>query len=315
MADNESNWFIDICDEIIFMLDNNQFDYTNSTRYNSLIVKLFKDCANFTISYNNQEHNPERFFDNYTQEESLTFEIFKALFRDSRELMDIDINNPDDIALLKKYFNQIALSLDNATSAQALQTYNSSHFPITSISTNANTSNKKIIKANEKWLNDLVLIAQQQKRIESEQKFLYQKDIDRKDKIVSNHHRTVNLLGNKGLKIWKDQNNKLYYTQKAFEKEQKISKNEMGDITSFHTKVYDSTNDVQVVDSDYIVISLLPTVRKNIFNPFSNNEFIWISNNLYDRNQFEYTNLLDKRFYPLRINQLHQEINDIAKNG
>lgn len=313
MADNESNWFIDICDEIIFMLDNNQFNYTNSAIYNSLIVKLFKDCVNFTISYNNQEHNPKRFFDNYTQEESLAFEIFKTLLRDSRELMDIDINNPDDIALLENYFNQIALSLDNATSAQALQVYNTSHFPTTSISTNVNNSNKKIINANEKWLNDLALITQQQKRIESEQKFLYQKDIEIKNRIVENHYRTVNLLEKQGLKIWKDQNNKLYYTQKAFEKEQKISKNEMGDIASFHTKVYNSTDDVQVVDADYIIVSLLPTVRKNIFNPFSNNEFIWISNNLYDRNQFEYTNLLDKRFYPLRIDQLQQEINDMKQ--
>mgnify|MGYP000131382147 FL=1 len=52
MVDNDSNWFVDICDEIIFMLDNNQFNYTNSTRYNNLIVKLFKDFVNFTISYN-----------------------------------------------------------------------------------------------------------------------------------------------------------------------------------------------------------------------------------------------------------------------
>ena len=64
MVDNDSNWFVDICDEIIFMLDNNQFNYTNSTRYNNLIVKLFKDFVNFTISYNKQESNPERFFDN-----------------------------------------------------------------------------------------------------------------------------------------------------------------------------------------------------------------------------------------------------------
>lgn len=242
MVDNDSNWFVDICDEIIFMLDNNQFNYTNSTRYNNLIVKLFKDCVNFTISYNNQEENPERFFDNYMQEELLALEIFKALLRDSSELMDIDINNSDDIALLEKYFNEIALSLDNVTTTQALQTYNPTHLPMTSISINANNNNKKIIKANEKWLNDLALISQQQKRIECEQNFLYQKDIDTKNRIVENHYRTVNLLGNQDLKIWKDQNNKLYYRQKAFEKEQKITKNEMGDIASFHTNVYDSTD-------------------------------------------------------------------------
>ncbi len=308
MAQTESNWFIDICDDIIFMLDNNEFNYTNSTIYNSLIVELFKDCVNFTISYNNQEYNPEKFFDSYTQEELLALDIFKALLRESRELMDIDINNSDDIALLESYFNKIALTLDNATSAQAVQAYNSTHFPMASISTDANSNYKKIIKAHEKWLGDLALITQQQKKIELEQNFLYQKDIDIKNRIADNHHRTVNLLCNQDLKIWKDQNNKLYYRQKAFEKEQKVSKNEMGDIINFHPNIYDSTNDVQVIEADYIIVSLLPTVRKNIFNPFSNNEFIFISNNLYDRNTFEYTELLKKRLVHVRINQLQLEI-------
>lgn len=308
MVDNDSNWFVDICDEIIFMLDNNQFNYTNSTRYNNLIVKLFKDFVNFTISYNKQEENPERFFDNYMQEESPAFDIFKAFLRDTHELKDIDINNSDDIALLEKYFNEIALSLDNVTTTQALQAYSSTHFPMASTAMGTNNNYKKIIRANEKWLGDLALITQQQKRIELEQNFRYQKDIDIKNRIVENHHRTVNLLSNQDLKIWKDQNNKLYYRQKAFEKEQKVSKNEMGDIAYFHTKIYDSTSDIEVIEANYIIVSLLPTVRKNIFNPFSNNEFIFISNKLYDRNTFEYTELLQKRLVHARINQLQQEI-------
>ncbi len=313
MVDNKSNWKIDICDEIIFMLDNNQFNYTNSTRHNSLIVKLFKDYVNFIDSYNNQEENPERFFDNYTQEELLALEIFKALLRDSSELMDIDINNLDNITLLEKYFNQITLNLDNTTSAQAVQTYNPTHLPMSSIPTYTNNNNKEIIKTNEKWINDLALISQQQKIIEFEQNFLYQKDIDTKNKIIKNHNRTVDLLGNQDLKIWKDQNNKLYYRQKSFEKEQKITKNEIADIIGFYINIYDSANDVQVIDADYIIISLLPTVRKNIFNPFSNNEFIFISNNLYDRNTFEYTKLLEKRLYPTYLVQLEHEINNIKQ--
>jgi hypothetical protein len=311
MVDNESNWIIDICDEIIFMLNNNQFNYTNNTKYNSLIVKLFKDYINFIDSYNNQEENPERFFGNYTQEELSALEIFKALLRDSRELIDTDVNNPDNIALLEKYFNQIALNLDKTTRVQAVQTFNPTHLPMTSITTHENNNNKKIIKANEKWLNDLTLISQQQKRIEFEQNFLYHKNIDTKNRIVKNHYRIFNLLVNQDLIIWKDQNNRLYHRQKAFEKEQKITKNEIADITGFYISVYDSTKDVQVIDADYIIISLLPTVRKNIFCPFSNNELLFICNNLYDKNTFEYTKLLEKRLVPLRINQLEKEINPI----
>lgn len=55
----------------------------------------------------------------------------------------------------------------------------------------------------------------------------------------------------------------------------------------------------------------MPTVRKNIFCPFSNNELLFICNNLYDKNTFEYTKLLEKRLVPLRINQLEKEINPI----
>ena len=224
MVDNDSNWFVDICDEIIFMLDNNQFNYTNSTRYNNLIVKLFKDFVNFTISYNKQESNPERFFDNYMQEELLALEIFKALLRDSSELIDIDINNSDDIALLEKYFNEIALSLDNVTTTQALQAYSSTHFPMASTAMGTNNNYKKIIRANEKWLGDLALITQQQKRIELEQNFRYQKDIDTKNRIVENHYRTANLLGNQDLKIWKDQNNNFTTGKKHLKKSKKSVK-------------------------------------------------------------------------------------------
>ncbi|WP_122893447.1 hypothetical protein [Arcobacter peruensis] len=296
MEDNESNWMIDICDEIIFMLDNNQFNYTNSTKYNSLIVKLFKDYEKYIDSYNNQEEDSEKFFENYNQEESLAFDIFKALIKDSCRLINIDINNQNDIDFLEDYFNKIAVSLDNTTSAQVINTDPSTNLSMTTVISHANSNKKKFIKVNERRLDDIHLIKEQQRRIDLEQSFLYQKDINRKDKIIQNHYRTISILESQDLSIWKDQNNKLFYRPKAFEKEQKINKADIEDITKdLYAKVYDSTEDVQVINANYIIISLLPTVRKDIFCPALNSEFVFISNNLHDRNKFDYTKLLEKR--------------------
>ena len=312
MLDNKSNWLAGLCSEIILMLENDKFNYTYSKDYNTLIVKLFRNYKNFIDSYNKQDEHPERFFDSYAQDEQLAFNIFIVLLKDSGEFIDIDLNNPNDIIFLESYFNTIALNLSNLAITAALQTYGSNYSYMASNSTHTNSSNKKTIKANEKLLNDLTLVSQQQKSIESQQNSLYQKDIEIKNRIVENHHRTINLLANQDLNIWKDQNNKLYYSQKSFEKEQKITKNEIADITVFHICIYDSANDVQVVDADYIIVSLLPTVRKNIFNPFYNNEFMHIGNNLFDRNTFEYTELLEKRLVYARINQLEQEISNLG---
>ena len=71
---------------------------------------------------------------------------------------------------------------------------------------------------------------QQQRRLESEEKFLYQNNINRKDKIIQNHDMTMNMLINKDLKIWKDPNNKLYYRPKAFEEKQKVTKSDISDV-------------------------------------------------------------------------------------
>ena len=142
---------------------------------------------------------------------------------------------------------------------------------------------------------------QQQRRLESEERFLYQNHINRKDRIIHNHNTTMNMLINEDLKIWKDSNNKLYYRPKAFEEKQKVTKSDISDIIKnilgFYVNIYDNVESVTVIDANYLIISLLPIVKKEISNPFSADEFIFITNNLYYKNTFEYTELLKKDFY------------------
>ena len=129
---------------------------------------------------------------------------------------------------------------------------------------------------------------------------MYQNNVNEKNTIINMHNQTMALLNSKGLYVWKVSSTKLYYRPKAFEREQKVSKTELSDIATdavgFYVNIYDSTGDVMVIDANYLITALLPTVRKDSFNPFSNFEFPLIANNLRDRNTFEYTELLNKRF-------------------
>lgn len=285
----EENWFVDICDDIIFRLDNNEFYYTNSMNYNKLIAKIFSDLIQHTISYNNQESNPHRFFDYYNKDEQVAFEVIKSLLKDSNELINFDLTNSKNITFLEKYFNEITSRLSSNID-----------YSLVSVSSDFNTKHKKMITTNDKMLDNLDLIIRQQNQIDSQNRLLCQKELHSKDRIEHNHYRVFDMLANADFKTWKDTNNKLFYRLKAFEQEQKINKDELGDIISgiigFNVTIYACKNDITVINADYLITSLLPTVRKEIFNPFVHNEFIHISNNLYDRNSFEYTPLLNKRF-------------------
>ncbi|PHO09606.1 hypothetical protein CPG37_08890 [Malaciobacter canalis] len=303
----EENWSINLCNDIILMVDTDEFNYSSN-----MISRLFRDHRDSIISYNRQEKNPDRFFSNYTHEEKIALKIFEDLLKESNRLMNIDLTNKQDKVFLEKYFKKISFSLNNVLPAQ----FHNYSLPLHSTPTlrNINSYNKKIIRTNEKNIEDLFPVAKQRKLIDLEQNSLYQKNLDRKNQIIQKHSKTFNKLEKQDLIIWKDQNNKLFYRPKAFEKVQKISKTEIEDITkSLDTKVYDTTDDVQVVDANFIIISRLPIVRKDVFNPFTNNEFIFLSNNLHDRNKFEYTKLLEKRLSPAYIDPLEHEINDIKQ--
>ena len=178
-----------------------------------------------------------------------------------------------------------------------------------------NADNKKIIKANQKEINNFSIIAQQEQQVAFEKNVLHNKHIAIKNEVFQSHQRTITLLFSHNLFVWKEQNNKLFCRLKLFAEKQKGTKEEIGDIifniTGYHVNLYNYADDVLVANDYCLIISLLPIVRKDVFNPWNGNEFTSIANNLYDRNTFEYTELLQKRLVPSRINQLEQEINNL----
>ena len=157
---------------------------------------------------------------------------------------------------------------------------------LTDQSNNIDNNYKKIIIENDRRIDNYAILEQQQRRLESEERFLYQNHINRKDRIIHNHNTTMNMLINEDLKIWKDSNNKLYYRPKAFEEKQKVTKSDIcdiiKDILGFYVNIYDNVESVTVIDANYLIISLLPIVKKEISNPFSADEFIFITNNKFN---------------------------------
>ena len=290
------------------MIKNDEFDYIDSYQYKNTLLKIFDDFI-----YLNNLNKPDKYiedelFSTYTYNEKLILDIIGNLFESKNGYENFDLNNTNDIEYIETYLNKISLNINEKNSVKNQNLI----LPVASTSDNIDNNYKKIIIANDRRINNYAILKQQQRRLESEEKFLYQNNINRKDKIIQNHDMTMNMLINKDLKIWKDPNNKLYYRPKAFEEKQKVTKSDISDviknILGFYVNIYDNVESVTIIDSNYLIISLLPVVKNEVFNPFSADEFIFITNNLYYRNTFECTELLKKRFYPKHIDNLEDNI-------
>lgn len=303
MLADESNWLSELYIQIRSMLNSDSFNYINSYAYNGLISKVINDVINDTITLNSEESDQGKFYDNYTNEEYLVLDVLEVMFKSRGDLSKMNPYEPQDKIYIEYYFNQISMKLSKSNENMLPVIQNSSQsFDISSaMFLNCEDSHfKNMMKNNEKKLNNLESVLQQHQQIAIGQVYIHQNHVNEKNEIVRMHQQTMALLISKDLHVWKVSNNKLYYRPKAFEKEQRVSKTVLSDIATEvvgrYVDIYDSTDDVMVIDSNYLITALLPTVRKDSFNPYSSFEFPLIANNLYDRNTFEYTELLKKRF-------------------
>lgn len=298
------------------MIKNDEFNYTDSYLYKNTLLKIFDD-----IIYLNNLNKPDKYiedelFNTYTYNEKLILNIIVNLFESKNGYENFDLNNTNDIEYIENYFNQISLNIDGKNSVKNQNLI----LPVAApTSNNIDNNYKKLIIENDRRIDNYTILEQQRRRLESEERFLYQNNINRKDKIIDNHTTTMNMLINKDLVIWKDSNNKLYYRPKAFEEKQKVTKSDISDIIKnilgFYVNIYDNVESVTVIDANYLIISLLPIVKKEIFNPFSANEFTFITNNMYYKNTFEYTELLKKRFLLDYIDQLENSIKNLESRS
>ena len=281
------------------MIKNDEFNYTDSYLYKNTLLKIFDDIIYYyNLNKTEKYIDDEEFFGNYTYDEKLILNILGDLFKSKNGCENFNLNNTNDIEYIENYLNKISLNINEKNSVK-----NQNFILPIAVPTSNNIDNnyRKLIIANDRRIDNYAILEQQRRRLESEERFLYQNNIDRKDKIIDNHTTTMNMLINKDLVIWKDSNNKLYYRPKAFEEKQKVTKSDIcdiiKDILGFYVNIYDNVESVTVIDANYLIISLLPIVKKEIFNPFSANEFTFITNNMYYKNTFEYTELLKKKIF------------------
>ena len=298
------------------MIKNDEFNYTDSYLYKNTLLKIFDDIIYLNNLNKTDKYIEDELFNTYTYNEKLILNIVGNLFESKNGYENFDLNNTNDIEYIENYLNKISLNINEKNSVK-----NQNFILPIAVPTSNNIDNnyRKLIIANDRRIDNYAILEQQRRRLESEERFLYQNNIDRKDKIIDNHATTMNMLINKDLVIWKDSNNKLYYRPKAFEEKQKVTKSDIcdiiKDILGFYVNIYDNVESVTVIDANYLIISLLPIVKKEIFNPFSANEFTFITNNMYYKNTFEYTELLKKRFSLDYINQLENSIKNLESRS
>lgn len=298
------------------MIKNDEFDYIDSYQYKNTLIKIFDDIIYYYNLNKPDKYIEDELFNTYTYNEKLILNIIVNLFESKNGYENFDLNNTNDIEYIENYLNKISLNINEKNSVK-----NQNFILPIAVPTSNNIDNnyRKLIIANDRRIDNYAILEQQRRRLESEERFLYQNNIDRKDKIIDNHTTTMNMLINKDLVIWKDSNNKLYYRPKAFEEKQKVTKSDIcdiiKDILGFYVNIYDNVESVTVIDANYLIISLLPIVKKEIFNPFSANEFTFITNNMYYKNTFEYTELLKKRFSLDYINQLENSIKNLESRS
>lgn len=129
----------------------------------------------------------------------------------------------------------------------------------------------------------------------------YKNHVDTKLNIHSVHNNLYNEIVFYGLDVWRGLgSSNLYYRVKPYEKEQKTDKTKLSSYLSKvlqkNVEIYDSVKDIEHSEANYLIISLLPIVKMEVFNPKLDVEFPFIQNNMYYKNTFQYTSYLKSRY-------------------
>jgi len=282
MIYSEENWMIDLIDQIIISLNNDFFNYQDSNIYNKQIstalAKMKENIIVYNINNDNIGHNIE---DNTI--EYLINSIFYQLFYS----VDLNLSDIRSKKLVEDILNQISLKI-----ASKDYTYNSIDYL-----QNNNFTKSKISPA-RKILNKMYGIQEDNiipnSNDTSNSNHIYDFDI------INKHNSIYTKIVVKGLDIWKDyKSNNIYYRLTHFDEKLKINKSNLSSyllkIFYKHIKIYNNIEEAKDKKGDFLIVSLLPIVKKEIYNPQSNIEFLYAGNNIFYKNTFQYTNFLFKR--------------------
>ena len=137
----------------------------------------------------------------------------------------------------------------------------------------------------------------------------YKKNINLKNDIIVIHNQCIDYVNSRGIQFWKSyDDSSIYYRVNSYMKKKKFNNDDLHSLLNTHVKIYKTIEHVELFDNTLLLISdFLSTVKDDIFDPSNDIEWV-IYNNLKYRNTFQYTIFLQKRFLPMEIQQLEQQL-------
>jgi hypothetical protein len=286
--------------ELSNLVANHTFSYIDNEKNDAIISSVANETYKLSMRDDIAINMSEYFLKNDSKEKYLICSILEDMLFDENFIHTQLLNS-----FVNKKITEDALSLISVQLSNCDYEYPSD-------------KNYSHVINDFKHKNDVIPNIYKQKRTE------YIKDkyinyTNERSSIHQVHNNNYNEIIYKGLDVWKDSKNlNLYYRIKPFEEKIKTDKiklsNYLSKILQKHIDIYDSTNDVIYPQADYLIISLLPIVKMDFFNPFSDFEFPHIANNMFYRNTFQYTNLLRNRLNILPLPEVVKPYSSVIEN-
>jgi len=293
--------------ELSNLVANHTFSYIDNDEYDEIISNILNDIYKLLLREDIVGDFNSYLQNNYSKEHTLIFEIIENTLSDKKFNLALSLNIAVNKKIIEDALNLLSVQL----------TVYDYDYP------SKNDYSKLIIKLlpmnnqdDYSIKNNELSILKQEQIINNINK--YKKHVDEKFTIHMVHNNSYNEIITRGLNIWRDSKNlHLYYRIKPFEDKHKTDKSKLADylysILHKHIYLYDSTDNIIHPHADYLIISLLPMVKTDIFYPFRDLEFPHIANNMFYRNTFQYTDLLRNRFILRPIQQI-EEPQSVIKN-
>lgn len=256
--------------EIKLELYKKSYNYLGKDKYNQLILDTVHEIIIELEKISKDEIVDNNFLKNDPQK-NLIFEILDDFFYENSYNKFVSPNEIGNKQIIEEALSLIGKQLNNEDYEYSSQ----KEYLKREENINSNTE----INTNELGTNKI--------------------DIKKLKKHVSiatlTHNRVMNELNKFNIFIWKDFKNSLFYRIESYGEKQKINKirlsNYLYTVLKRSIIIYDTTEDIEINTDDYIVITLLPIVEMEIFDPYNKIEFIPYGNFSY-KNTFEYTSYL-----------------------
>jgi len=264
--------------ELSSLILNQQFQYIDSLVYNQRISNL----ASETFDLLNRDDITISLYDYFLRNKedikAFIYIVIEDIFFDKEFAFDSPLISPKNKQIIEEALNTISIQL----------TYNDLEFPTYNDYSHIINNYKSNSVHGYYDIN--------QKKISKN----FATHINEKFALHSVHNTVYDALVFRGLDVWKDYKTfNLYYRVKAFEDSKKTSKSELSNYLSkllnINIDIYDSTDDIKYPEGNYLLVSLLPIVKMEVFDPSLDIEFPHIINNMFYKNTFQYTNYLKKR--------------------